>query len=52
MKLPFYAQFLIRAGISILEAFVMGNTHLTDLQKADIDAAIKAGEKVLTDFGG
>jgi len=52
MKLPFYAQFLIRTAISLLEAFVMGNTHLTDIQKADIAAAIKASEKVLTDFGG
>lgn len=52
MKLPFYATTLIRVAISILETFVMGNTHLTDQQKLDINNTIESGTKVLADFGG
>ena len=50
MKFSFWMHWVLNTAVSLVEAFVAGNTHLTDQQKADLEAFIEAGQKVLNDF--
>jgi len=50
-KLPFWASFIIREAITFVQAFVAGNTQLTDQQKTDLETFISQGTKLLADFG-
>lgn len=50
MKLSFWIQFAVSNAIQLVQAFIAGNSKLTEEQKVDLNSFIEAGTKLLSDF--